>query len=428
MDTKSTGKRRAAQRGVALVVAMLALLLFSGVVIGMLYSSDSESVINANYRSYQKAYFAAAAGIEEAVAPMGTALTERQIELLWRMADKPVLCFDGDAAGQRAAMRAATRALPLLRPGHSLQFATLPAGMDPDDLVKSRGRDAIDRLLAEPVSLLDTLWAHERDAAPLASPEDKAGLKARLMAHVEAIQHPDIQALYRRDLNDRFSAFAFPRREFQPSGPGRSMGRSMGRPTGKPGFAPREGASDRLRRTSPGAARDTLAQAVLTGLARHPDQIARHAEALMDLAPAEPRLASAIDVLLERSERLEAGSRNPISADGILAPPPDSVRFSFLVEGSDPQTAREDLAEAVALLVERPALEAAIAAATARFETDPDGAFAEQQRLRQRKLEIESRLGHMARKRAAQADTPEAASGHRTDAAEMFRADEQETG
>jgi len=91
----------------------------------------------------------------------------------------------------------------------------------------------------------------------------------------------------------------------------------------------------------------------------------------------------------------------PISATEAIAPPPDNTRFAFLVEGSDPDSAREDLAEAVALLVERPALEAAIAEATARFETDPEGAFAEQQRLRERKLEIESRLGHMARKRAA---------------------------
>src|SRR6185503_8795670 len=81
----------------------------------------------------------AAAGIEETVAPMGTALTERQIELLWRLADVPVLCFDGDSAGQRAAMRAAVRALPLLRPGHSLAFLHLPAGFDPDDLLRKEG-------------------------------------------------------------------------------------------------------------------------------------------------------------------------------------------------------------------------------------------------------------------------------------------------
>jgi DNA primase len=85
------------------------------------------------------------------------------------------------------------------------------------------------------------------------------------------------------------------------------------------------------------------------------------------------------------------------------------------------------LAEAVALLVEKPAIEAAIAAATARFETDPEGAFAEQQRLRQRKLEIESRLGQMARQRAARGDFA-AASGEHSDPADGIREDEQETG
>src|SRR6185312_16886381 len=116
----------------------------------------------------------AAAGIEEAVAPMGTALTERQIELLWRLAEVPILCFDGDAAGQRAAMRAAVRALPLLRPGHSLSFVHLPAGLDPDDLLRKQGRGAMDRLLGEPHSLLEMIWRHESSAAPLRSPEDKA--------------------------------------------------------------------------------------------------------------------------------------------------------------------------------------------------------------------------------------------------------------
>jgi DNA primase len=166
-----------------------------------------------------------------------------------------------------------------------------------------------------------------------------------------------------------------------------------------------------------------LAQAVLAGLARHPDQVARHAEALLSLTPGEPQLAAAIDTLFERAETLESAASSPISAAATLTPPPDSSRFSFLVEGTDPQTAREDLAEAVALLVERPALEAAIAAATARFASDPEGAFAEQQRLRQRKLEIESRLGHMARKRAG-SGAPQDQSA----AADSLRAGEQETG
>src|SRR3569833_2842764 len=157
------------------------------------------------------------AGIGEAVAPMGAALTERQLELLWRLAEVPVLCFDGDAAGQRAAMRAGTRALPLLRPGHSLSIVRLPAGMDPDDVVKQRGRDAMEKLLAEPHSLLDTVWEHEAASHPLKPPEDKAGLKARLLEHCEAIQHPDIRGLYRRELLDRFSAFAYPPRPPRPA-------------------------------------------------------------------------------------------------------------------------------------------------------------------------------------------------------------------
>jgi DNA primase len=347
----------------------------------------------------------AAAGIEEAVAPMGTALTERQIELLWRLVEVPILCFDGDAAGQRAAMRAAVRALPLLRPGHSLAFVHLPAGLDPDDLIRKtraqaaeggsadkEARAAMDRLLAEPQSLLEMIWRHECTAAPLGSPEDKAGLKERLMAHADSIQHPDIRALYRRELGDRFSAFAFPKREFVPRKDWRS------RPPGQRTTAPSN--TSGLRKLQSGA-RDHLTQAVLAGLARHPHEIARHAEALARLAGAAGETAQAIDALLDASEALEAGAPNPISQLETLAAPPDNTRFSFLMEGADPQAAREDLAEAVALLVERPALEAAIAEATARFESDPEGAFAEQQRLRKRKLEIEQRLGQMARKRAA---------------------------
>ncbi|MXO58796.1 DNA primase [Altererythrobacter salegens] len=332
----------------------------------------------------------AAAGIEEAVAPMGTALTENQIELLWRLVDAPLLCFDGDAAGQRAAIRAATRALPMLRPGHSLAFVTLPAGLDPDDLVRQKGKAAMERLLEKPTSLLDMLWNYERDAQPLNSPEDKAGLKQRLIDHAESIADQDIRALYRRELLDRYSAFAFPKREFQP----RKF--TTGR---QPAPAARSDTSA-LRRVT-GQSRDKFTRAVLSGLARHPREIARHAEALARLARALPDTKPAIEFLFDVSEALEAGRGDTISRSEDVAPTPDKARFSFLMEGSDPDAAREDLAEAVALLVERPALEAAIAEATARFDSDPEGAFAEQQRLRERKLEIESRLGQMARKRAA---------------------------
>lgn len=342
----------------------------------------------------------AAAGLAEAVAPMGTALTEPQIELLWRMADKPIVCFDGDGAGQRAAMRAAERVLPLLRPGHSLQIVTLPAGLDPDDLIRRDGARAMEQVLAQPQSLLDLLWTHERDAQPLASPEDKAGLKERLLAHADAVQHPDIRSLYRRELLERYSAFAFPPRAPFAAGKGGFRQKFAGRlATGK--ASPQ--AAARLREGAGGAFRDALVQAVLHGLARHPDQIALHQDSLLRLAAGYPPAAAAIEELLEYAERLDRSENSPIWEFGNLPPPPENSRFSFLLEGSDPEEAREDLAEAVALLVERPALDAAISAATARFETDPESAFAEQQRLRKRKLEIEVRLGQMARKRAAAA-------------------------
>ncbi|GAA5050387.1 DNA primase [Erythrobacter westpacificensis] len=338
----------------------------------------------------------AAAGIEDAVAPMGTALTEQQIELLWRMADKPVLCFDGDKAGTRAAMRAAERALPLLRPGHSLRVVQLPTGLDPDDLIKRDGRKGMDKLLEEPKSLLDLIWEHERDASTLTSPEDKAGLKARLIEHTEAIQHPDIRSLYRRELLERYGAFAYPPREFQ-----RGSFRSN-RPFDR--NAPQRTPPDvaqRLRKATTGAFRDMLTAAVLNGLARHPGEIHRHADALLGLSRGDAKLAQAVNFLLDHAQELEASANSPISGQDNLPPAPDNTRFSFLMEGHDPDEAREDLAEAVALLVERPALEAAIAEATRHFDTDPEGAFAEQQRLRKRKLEIDSRLGQMARKRAA---------------------------
>ncbi|MGE8140944.1 DNA primase [Novosphingobium sp. NPDC080210] len=339
----------------------------------------------------------AAAGIAEAVAPMGTALTERQLEMLWRLVETPILCFDGDAAGQRAAMRAVTRALPLLRPAHSLQIVRMPAGMDPDDLIKRDGVAALEALLAAPKSLLDQLWEHERDAAPLNSPEDKAGLKARLMAHVETIADPDIKALYRRELNDRFSAFAFPPRQEREWRP---MGRAAPPPRSDPLV------TQRLRKNA--GSRDALSAAVLAGLLRHPQELARHGDALAHADLADPRFAVLVDAL-DAGEPLETRHLSTIlAARGLVAPNPveyASLRFGFLIEDSPPELASESLAQAIGLLVERPALEAALAEATARFERDlSEGAYAEQQRLLKRKLEFDARLRQMASARTAALD------------------------
>lgn len=337
----------------------------------------------------------AAAGITECVAPMGTALTEQQLELLWRQVESPVLCFDGDAAGQRAAMRAIGRALPMLKPAHSLRIATLPSGLDPDDLVKRDGAKAMEALIEGARSLVDTLWLAERDAMPLATPEDKAGLKARLLTHIEAIAEPDIKALYRRDLLDNYSAFAFPQRQER-----REFRRGVPLPA-RP--SPRN--AERLRRASQGGARDGLSAAVLAGFVRWPDEISRHADTLARTRGLDPRFGLLLNCC-DAAVAVENADLPTILADnGVIAPEPREyagLRFGFLGENASRSDAAAELSQAVGILVERPALELALAEATSRFELDlSDEAYAEQQRLLKRKLEFERRLVHMASSRAA---------------------------
>ena len=339
------------------------------------------------------------AGIADAVAPLGTALTEMQLEMLWRMVDTPILCFDGDAAGQRAAMRAITRALPLLAPMRSLGIVRLPAGLDPDDLIRERGAKAIADLLSQPASLIETLWAFERDAQPLTTPEAKAGLKARLMAHVETIADPDIKSLYRRELSERFSAFAYPPRP--PRSPAAANARGPWRAAAPPGLS--DEARAQLTKLMQGAQKQSLLIATLHGLTRYPQEIARHSEALVQIARHHPDLANLIESLIEFAETLD--SRSPVAIwneQGHPAPPADSP-FAFLREGTEAGDACEELAEAVSLLVERPALEAALAATIARFESDPEGSFAEQARLRSQLAAVNERLKQFGRRKAAMA-------------------------
>src|SRR6266478_10017534 len=119
-------------------------------------------------------------GFAGSVAPLGTALTENQLALLWKMADEPILCFDGDKAGQKAAWRAADMALPQLKPGKSLRFALLPEGQDPDDLARSGGRGAIEEVISAARGLADVIWSREIEGGTYATPERRAALEARI--------------------------------------------------------------------------------------------------------------------------------------------------------------------------------------------------------------------------------------------------------
>ena len=148
----------------------------------------------------------ARAGIDHAVAPLGTAITEEQIRLLWRLAPEPVMCLDGDQAGLRAAYRAIDRALPLLTAGFSLRFAMLPAGKDPDDLVAEGGAEAMQNVIGRALSMIDLLWEREVETTPWDTPERAAALKKRLRAAVQQINDADVRALYAQEIKTRLDS------------------------------------------------------------------------------------------------------------------------------------------------------------------------------------------------------------------------------
>ncbi len=149
----------------------------------------------------------AQAGIHQAVAPLGTALTEEQLELLWRISPEPVLCFDGDGAGLRAAHRAADLGLPALQPGKSLRFALLPEGQDPDDLVKSEGPSAFHAVLRDARPLVDMIWTRETTGGVFDTPERRAELEARLREITSRIANEDIRRHYQQDMRERTQTF-----------------------------------------------------------------------------------------------------------------------------------------------------------------------------------------------------------------------------
>jgi DNA primase len=185
------------------------------------------------------------AGYEGAVAPLGTALTEEQLGLLWKIADEPMLCFDGDKAGRRAAYRAVDLALPKLQAGKSLAFAMLPEGQDPDDLIRSGGRAAMEEVLKSARPLGDILWMRETESASFDTPERRAALEARIGDILGGIGHEAVRKYYRQDFEARVRALFMPAqsqggyergRRFEPNrrSGGRADWRSSQRPSREP--------------------------------------------------------------------------------------------------------------------------------------------------------------------------------------------------
>jgi DNA primase len=237
------------------------------------------------------------AGFAGAVAPLGTALTEEQLEELWRLTPSPVLCFDGDAAGGRAAARAAELALPLLRPDRTLRLAALPAGEDPDTLVRNRGPEAFAAVLDAARPLGEALFDLLRAGAPLNLPEQRAAFRARLEAAAKRIPDRALASEYRASLMDRFFAA---RAQGGPRQSGARMGGAI-RPSNGLTAPPRAVPSDT-------ATRAERARNLLAILLRHPGLLrdVEHALAELDLPPMLARLRHALLEWAAAAEQLDS--------------------------------------------------------------------------------------------------------------------------
>jgi DNA primase len=249
----------------------------------------------------------AGAGFPETVAPLGTALTEEQMALLWRMASEPILCFDGDSAGQRAAFRAVDLALARLEPGKSVRFAFLPQGQDPDDLVRSAGARFVEGLLTAARPLSDVLWMRETAAAPLDTPERRAALERRLRETVARISDPVARRHYEADIDQRLEAFT-PRRRGRRMPMSVDQARTGSRGHSGPsqkwreGLAPRQGLAPpgpgvtTFGAANPGTAQEAL---IVLGIDARHELLAELAEELSSLAFSNPDAREMARALLD---------------------------------------------------------------------------------------------------------------------------------
>ena len=230
------------------------------------------------------------AGFPNVVAGMGTALTPEQCELLWKMAEEPILCFDGDKAGRKAAFRAADTALPLIGPAKTLRFALLPEGQDPDDLARAGGRSAVDSVLSSAKPLVELIFSREAEGQALDTPERRAALERRLRDVAATIRDESLRRHYQEDFRERLAVL------FGRTGGGSRRGFERGGGGGGQGFgAPRflrRGETPNLRAPfAPSAAllqsrlfvapKESLSPReglILAVLLNHPNLLARHAE------------------------------------------------------------------------------------------------------------------------------------------------------
>ncbi len=283
------------------------------------------------------------AGLANVVAPLGTALTEDQLGLIWRIAPEPILCFDGDKAGLRAAHRALDLAVPMIAAGKTLRFAFLPEGLDPDDLLRTRGAEALREALAKPRPLVDVLFEREIGRAPTETPEQRADLEKRLFGTVARIADDDLKRHYRDAMSERLRALFRPQRA---QGGGYREGMRSGRGQGNRRVAGTYGGAfgdDRPLVASEGLKRNALFRptsvmqpreaALVLAAVHHPELIETEAETIAELVLASPEARTIRSALLDLAARGEGTDFAGMLMARGFAEPLRALEFAAKSEG-----------------------------------------------------------------------------------------------
>ena len=252
----------------------------------------------------------AGAGFEASVAPLGTAITENQLQMLWRIDPEPIIMLDGDTAGQRAALRLIDLALPLLEAGRSLRFAMMPEGQDPDDLLKSAGKGAVQGLIDAAVPMVQLLWQRETEGRVFDSPERKAALDKALREKIMQIKDPSIRSHYGQEIKDlRWQLFR------PKTGARQAVARGKGAWQAAPRGPSPTAKSSALAAATDDRMTDHLREAViLAAFALCPQLVGDFETGLEDMACADPDHRLLRDVLLRHAHAGPEVLREKISA------------------------------------------------------------------------------------------------------------------
>ncbi|MEO0392920.1 MAG: DNA primase [Pseudomonadota bacterium] len=345
------------------------------------------------------------AGFEGAVAPLGTALTEDQVVEAWRLAGPggpaPILCFDGDAAGQRAAFRAVQRILPQVQPDRTVRFTTMPDGEDPDSLLQQGGKAGLLACLEQTDSLADKLWQMEVSQRSLDTPEAWAGLQAGLDKQIGTIEHQELRRFYGQEFQSRVRDAAYQHRRAQReqqrgSRPGQRSGTRSG--SYQPSLA--------VKPKSPQSPTPFAHRVILKTLMAHPSLLDEHADMLCELPIADQALATLRDALISlwsedqdctpESLLQSLNERGLQAAIGRLQSGQGIEFLSFAKPSAEPRDARRGIADALDTL-HRHALTDELSDTAKRLDTGDGSAPSEDDMGRWRSLNhavLDARFTH----------------------------------